>query len=48
MNQEKLFTRPNELDERIERKTARDLVFKWTDTFTMHVNYNLIIKVISD
>ena len=38
MNQEKFFTKPveNEIKDE-EPKRTRDLVFKWTDTFTMHV-----------
>ena len=38
MNQEKFFTKPVENEVKDEEpKRTRDLVFKWTDTFTMHV-----------
>ena len=44
MNQEKFFTKPSENDgKEDESKRTRDLVIKWTDTFTMHVKILLNI-----
>jgi hypothetical protein len=41
MNGEKFFTKANDNEPDIEKpKRSKDLVLKWTDTFTMHVNYN--------